>query len=114
MMKLPFHTTAKSTARLLMSMPSYWYCGERGRGTCHEEFYPRESGCCQHLRVPGNKPGTLVPFGPRERQMERQELQARFTSSLRCLPPTPSHGCQQDPAQTPLLAFSTSYDPIQA
>lgn len=31
MMKLPFHTTAKSTARLLMSIPSYWYCGERGR-----------------------------------------------------------------------------------
>lgn len=26
MMKLPFHTTAKSTARLLMSIPSYWYC----------------------------------------------------------------------------------------
>lgn len=29
MMKLPFHTTAKSTARLLMSIPSYWYCRER-------------------------------------------------------------------------------------
>ena len=33
MMKLPFHTTAKSTARLLMSMPSYWYYRETGRGT---------------------------------------------------------------------------------
>lgn len=29
MMKLPFQTTAKSTARLLMSIPSYWYCRER-------------------------------------------------------------------------------------
>lgn len=28
MMKLPFHTTAKSTARLLMSIPSYWYYRE--------------------------------------------------------------------------------------
>jgi len=28
-MKLPFHTTAKSTARLLMSIPSYWYCRDR-------------------------------------------------------------------------------------
>lgn len=39
MMKLPFHTTAKSTARLLMSIPSYWYCGERGRGTWPMKFY---------------------------------------------------------------------------
>ena len=90
-MKLPFHTTAKSTARLLMSMPSYWYCGEGAGAHVHEEFYPRGSGCCRHLRVPGNKPGTLVPSGPRERQMERQEPQAPFTSSLGCLPPTPSH-----------------------
>jgi hypothetical protein len=39
-MKLPFHTTAKSTARLLMSIPSYWYCGDRIKALkalCHRK-----------------------------------------------------------------------------
>jgi len=52
MMKLPFHTTAKSTARLLMSMPSYWYCGERGGAHVHEEFYPGGQGAAG---IPGGQ-----------------------------------------------------------
>lgn len=44
MMKLPFHTTAKSTARLLMSIPSYWYCGEKGRGTRAREAFHHGGG----------------------------------------------------------------------
>lgn len=106
MMKLPFHTTAKSTARLLMSILSYWYCGERGRGHMACEVpYHRGSGMLLALRgtraTVGRTPGILTPSALRKEHGENQGT----PSAARIIPmvpsPTPSHECQQCPAQTP-------------
>lgn len=35
-----------------MSMPSYWYCGERGEAHVHEEFYPGGQGAAG---IPGGQ-----------------------------------------------------------
>lgn len=57
MMKLPFHTTAKSTARLLISIPSYWYCGERAEALATELLYRSGSGTLWVSQGTGGRAG---------------------------------------------------------
>lgn len=96
MMKLPFQTTAKSTARLLMSIPSYWYCRERaeaqGSGGALPQGVRDATGISEEPDYSRKATrDSASPWAKKAAEEESEEPHVLLKQPCDSLPLTPSH-----------------------